>query len=156
MEKAERELGKACNKLAKWFRQECQYQKLPTGFIVRMAGDSVNVPTIGIVDEQLIGAQDDFDMFLDLLGYEAQVERVLFDPTKVKFILDAGWSGKFWRKPTPGQVAERDDFVVDTIPIRMPSKVSAIAVALIAATEREGKRRIVNKVLHPFKKKVKK
>lgn len=143
---AEKELAKACRKIAKWKRGNCLFQVLPTGFILKMAGDSEMVPTIGVVNEQLVGAQDDFDMFLDLIGYEGQVERVLFDPSRVKFILDAGWSGKYWMKPTPAQI-KGADFVVDTIGTRFPQKVSALAIILIAAVHREGHRRL----LHPFK-----
>ena len=157
MHEIEKALSKATRKIAKWNKDKCSYQVLPNGFILKMHGDATMLPTIGVVDDQLIGAQDDFDMFLDMLGYEGQVERVLFDPSKVKFILDAGWSGKYWRKPTPKQTltdtqGERADFVVDTIPVRLPSKISAIALILIAASQQSSRRKI-KEALNPFRKK---
>ena len=130
-----------------------QLHRLPySGFLLAMHGTTQTVPTIGILDDQLIGAQDDIDIFLDLMGYEGQVERVLFDPTRAKFILDAGWSGKFWQKPSKIQVSGDKEFVVDTLGSRLPTKVSALAVLFIAAVEREGKRRVKAILMRPFHK----
>lgn len=134
MKAAEKELAKTCAKLMKWCPGKVMFQKIPEkGFILKMAGDSEMVPTIGVIGDQLIGSQDDFDMFLELVGYEAQTERVLFDPERRRFIMDAGWTAKFWKLDQ-----ERENFVIDTIGNRVPSKVAAIALALIAAVSREG------------------
>ena len=156
MHQAEKELVKAMRKIAKWYRIETMYQVLPTGSILKLNSDSQMTPTIGIVGDQIVGAQDDYDIFIDLLGYEGQVERVLFDPTKAKFILDAGWSGKFWRKPTKGQIENEEDFVVDAIAVRLPVKIAALAVVLIAIVERESRRRLKQTLLKPLKRKAKK
>jgi len=143
MQTPEKILASAARKIAKWFRAQCSYQLLPNGFILKMNGDSQLLPTIGVVGEQLIGSQDDFDAFLDLLGYEAQVERVLFDPSKVKFILDSGWSSKFWRKPSAADVSGKNDLAVNTVPYRTAGKIGAIALVLVAAVSQERPRQIV-------------
>ena len=73
MQTPEKILASAARKIAKWYRAECSYQLLPNGFILKMNGDSQPLPTIGVVGEQLIGSQDDFDAFLDLLDVAAAV-----------------------------------------------------------------------------------
>lgn len=151
MHAAEKKLSKTCHKLAKWFPEQCRYQVLPNGFLLTLNGDSEFTPAIGVVDGGLVGALDAYDAFLDMLGYECQIERVLFDPERAKFILDAGWSAKYWRKPTPKQLVDQSDFMVDAVAIRMPVKITAMALVLIAATDAEGKRRLW-KAVNPFKK----
>lgn len=153
MHATEKLLEKSCRKIARWFRDKVVIEMLPTGFILKLVSESQMTPTIGIVNEQLIGAQDDFDFFIDLMGYEVQTERVLFDPTKARFILDAGWSGKYWRKPSPEDVAGKTDLLVDTLGSRLPTKTSAIAVLLMSVVEREKRRRTKQAILHPFQKK---
>ena len=151
MQTPEKLLSKAAQKIAKWYRAECSYQLLPNGFILKMNGDSQLLPTIGVVGEQLIGSQDDFDAFLNLLGYEAQVERVLFDASKVKHILDAGWSGKFWQKPSAADVAGKTDLAVNTVPYRTAGKIGAIALVLVAAVSQEKPRQMVKGMKGLFK-----
>jgi hypothetical protein len=153
MQTPEKILASATRKIAKWYRAECSYQLLPNGFILKMNGDSQLLPTIGVVGEQLIGSQDDFDAFLDLLGYEGQVERVMFDPSKVKFILDAGWSGKLWRKPTADNVAGKTDLAVSTVPYRTAGKIGAIALVLVAAVAQERPHQMVKRVKNFLRKK---
>lgn len=130
----EKELRKAAIKLAKKFPADCRIQLLPSkgGFLLIASGEGQFVPTIGVQEDQLIGAQDDFDHFLDLLGYEAQVERVLFDPMLQRYALQRGWAGKFWKTE---QKAE--NFTVDAIASPVNSKVGAMAVCLISAVMRE-------------------
>lgn len=143
MHKAEVELAKACRKMMVWFPGQVRFEKHEKGFILKLHGDSEVVPTIGVIDGQIIGAQDDFDIMLDIIGYEAQVERVLFDAERKTFILDAGWSGKYWKKPetetqktlTATEEGKRD-FMVDTIGVRLPHKITALAVCFIAAVSR--------------------
>ncbi len=147
MHVAERELGKACERMAKWYRDRVRFRKIADGFLLSLNMEGEMIPTIGVSGQNLVGAQDDFDIFLDLLGYEAQVERVLFDPSKVKFILDAGWSGKYWRKPAKDNI-DKSDLVVDAIGARLPSKISALAICFIAAVGRERRHRFT----HPFSK----
>lgn len=139
MHSVEKKFRKTCEKIAKKHVGSCSFRVLPIGFTLSMAGDSEMVPTIGLVNDDLVGSLDDFDAFLDLVGYESQIERVLFDPERARFILDAGWSGKYWRKPTEANVERREDFVVDTIGTRLPSKISVAVVMLIAAVERDSR-----------------
>jgi len=154
MHKAELELGKACRKIAKWYPDKVAFQKHDQGFILKLHGDQQMVPTIGVMNGQLIGAQDDYDIMLDVIGYEAQIERVLFDAERKTFILDAGWSGKYWPKPeqqtqvslTATEEGKRD-FMVDTIGVRLPHKITALAVCLIAATVRHGRKRLGKKLM---------
>lgn len=151
MHAAEKSLAKTCHKLAKWFPEQCKFQVLPNGFLLTLHGDSEFTPAIGVVDGSLVGALDAYDAFLDMLGYECQIERVLFDAERMRFILDAGWSAKYWRKPTPKQLVDQSDFTVDAVAIRMPVKITAMALVLISAVSQESKRRLV-KALNPFKK----
>lgn len=146
MHAAEKALAKACQKVAKWYPDKVRFQKLPSGFLLTVHGDSEFAPTIGVVEQQLVGALDSYDVILDILGYECQIERVLFDPDRVRFVLDAGWSGKYWLKPTPKQIAAQADFSVDTIGSRMPAKISAEAVILMAVVQKESLRRPVRAV----------
>jgi hypothetical protein len=153
MQTPEKILASAARKIAKWYRAECSYQLLHNGFILKMNGDSRLLPTIGVVGDQLIGSQDDFDAFLDLLGYEAQVERVLFDPSKVKYVLDAGWCFKVWTKPTERQVLGQEELEILANTNRCRGKVGAISLALMLAVRHEGRRRIGRAAFGLFRKK---
>jgi hypothetical protein len=145
----EKELRKACGKIAKWHEGVVSIVLLPTGgFILKAHGDAEILPAIGIEGENLIGSQDDFDFFFDVIGYEAQVEKVNFNPTKMKFVKEVGWTSKYWKKSQPS-----DDFVVDTVGELFPHKISAIAIALIAAVTRESRHRMKRAVLGRFSRK---
>jgi hypothetical protein len=141
MDKMMRSLQKASRKIAKWYPGQVTYRARIDGFTCVIGAG----PTIGFVDNDLWGAQDDFDEFLDLLGFEGQAERVLFDPTRAKFVLDAGWSGKFWRKPT-----DTEEVCVTTIADRFPYKISVSVVMLILATQSETRRRVWEKIKKPL------
>jgi hypothetical protein len=146
----EKKFGQACEKLAKGFPDKVRLQRLQDGFILKTIGDAEMLPTIGVVGQDLIGSLDDFDIFLDILGYECQIERVNFDPEKARYILDAGWTGKYWKKPTEAQV-KGADFVVDAIENRLPTKISVAAIIFIAAIARDSRFAVLKAVKNVFK-----
>lgn len=158
MHAVEKALRKSCSKIAKWYPDKCALTLMPDGFLLKMHGDSQFTPTIGVIKDDVIGAMDDYDMFLDMIGWECQAERVLFHPERKRFVLDAGWGAKLWRKPeqetqktlTATEEGEHD-FMVDAIASRMPTKLAATVLALIVAQQRESTRRI-KRALNPFKK----
>lgn len=141
MHAAEKALRKACHKLATWHPESCRLQIAEDGFILQLHGDSEFVPAIGVMGDQIVGALDSFDAFLDVAGYECQIEKVLFDVTRSQFVVDAGWSGKYWLKDQG-----KENFTVDTIGNRMPAKITAMCLVFIAAIERESRRRTKNAV----------
>jgi len=121
----------ACEKMAKHYPDQFQLELQEGGFALSVRGAN----HIGAVGPDLFGGLDDFDVALDLMGYECQIERVHFDAERQRFILDAGWTGKFWKLVDDG----KSDQVVDTIPNRYPYKISVAVVILISAVDRESR-----------------
>lgn len=126
-------LRNACQKVAKMHRDAVRFQVMDGGeFLLSMLGDSEIVPRIGWVDGDLIGSLDDINEFAALIGYEMQIEKVLFDPEKMKYVCGAGWSGKIWRKDS---MVVGGDPVVESLEAMFPSQIAAATLLFIACVK---------------------
>jgi hypothetical protein len=146
MHEMSRKFQKAARKIAEYKRNDVRFEILPNrGWLLKMMGDSEFVPAIGMVDDNLIGSQDDVDTFAALLGFEFQVERVLFDAEKAGFRLNAGWAAKYWEMP--GEMPnEHQSFPVDAIVDAAQTKMAASLMALMGIVDRYRMKRFKDRV----------
>lgn len=91
--------------------------------------------TIGMeYGKSVLGGQDGVDYFMGLLGYQGQVERVLFDPEKMRFVIARGWVSKVW------PIDAEEDAEVAALAEATASKATA-AMLMLASAAKEHRRK---------------
>jgi hypothetical protein len=91
--------------------------------------------TIGIeYGKSVLGGQDGVDHFMGLLGYQGQVERVLFDPEKMRYVITRGWTCKVW------PVENEEDTEVTALAEATATKGTA-AMMMLAVAAKEHRRK---------------
>ena len=95
---------------------------------------------IGIQDDYPTGAMDWWLHAINMMGYEAQVNRLTFNPEKQRMVLDPYWSGAFWRKDV------KEEHEVDVASGMYETPYAALTALFVMIVQRERRRRFGRKL----------
>lgn len=138
-----RRFRKACKQIAKSLRNDKRFVFERTGTLgwalnLDMGPRSQARIAYRSDTNQVEAGLGDVDCFAEVLGYEMQIQKIVFNPEKRRFVRQQGWSSSIWDTRQPSN----ENFVATVVEQAFHSKEEAAISGLIAIAERDKFRRV--------------